>query len=50
MRKLAGFIFIIGIVLIAGAGMFAFDSYMTDDRRSAVHGEINTRLDEGAEQ
>jgi hypothetical protein len=48
MTKLTGFLFLLGVALVGGAGMMAFDTYMSDDRKEAVRAEINTQLDEGA--
>lgn len=49
MRKLAGIIFTLGAILMIGATFMAFDTYMTDDRRSAARAAINAKLDAGAE-
>ncbi|WP_170336356.1 hypothetical protein [Ruegeria arenilitoris] len=48
MRILAGVVFTLGAILMIGAALMAFDTYMTDDRRTAARDALNAQLDEGA--
>ena len=48
MKKIAVFILFVGIVLVGGSAMVAFDSYMNDDRKSAIAEGINAQLDENS--
>lgn len=48
MRFLAFFIAVLGFLIVLGAVMMAFDSYITDERRAAVQDGITARLDENA--
>lgn len=50
MRAFAKFIAVLGFIILIGAGMMAFDDFMTDDRRAAVNDEINSQLDAGSER
>lgn len=46
MRRLAQAIFFLGFFLILGAALIAFETYISEDKRSASRDNINTWLDE----
>lgn len=48
MKKLAYFFAAIGCLIVTITAMLAIDTYMTDARKTAVRGDINAALDEGA--
>jgi len=50
MNRVTGLLFLLGVMLVAGAGMMAIDTYMTEDRKTAVRAGINDQIDAGAER
>ncbi len=50
MRRLAKAIFFLGFILILGAALMAFETSMTEDKRTASRDSINTWLDEKNEE
>ncbi|SDX30076.1 hypothetical protein SAMN05444358_104207 [Ruegeria halocynthiae] len=50
MRVVAGIVFTLGAILMVGATLLAFDTYMTDERKSASRAALNAQLDASADQ